>query len=694
MSATVMNRPVGMTSRLLSWLPEPVLSPRAAYMMRTLASILIALYLGFKLQLTSPGTASITVMILASPVRGAIISKGAWRIFGTVTGGAAGVVIMSAFPQSTFLFLLGVAFWLGLCTFLASMFRYSRSYGAVLSGFTVTLVVFGALRDPNSILILALNRVGAVTLGVVVSSAVTMIFQAATTRTALRARLLGGLASIAALVRDSGTLAPIPLRQAREKLIAELQQLDEVIEYSGVEAPDTQRHANSLRGALIAMSGAPFAVLRVGTIMQELSANPLALPPAVGRTVVELRALIARLADARSLGPAALNALSMEVSAVTAHLRQIEAETEDVVLAGQIARLHGFLGRMEEAVAPIAAWEMNAAPYHAHLNLDLFRDYRTATRNGMRAAIALMLGGTFWYVTAWPAGSLLLLILGPVCGLLSTAPSAAAASVEFAKGIALASVAGFLCLSLLLPPVTGFAMLAVVLLMFLIPALYFTTVPRYGLFALGFVIFFLTQIALTNVATFNVAAFINNAMGYNLGAIAGVFVFRILLAPNPAQDACQLARLIRCAIEQAARRPGEMLWLEWQNLQNQRFMRLLMRLQTFPEQRLAAIEAGGPLLILSRDIFRLHIMLRGTALPSHCNAAVARALRSLGRLGPGSRAAAQAAETANHLEHAFETTEPPLPVLLQAAAAFRAIARMLPEAEPVLSLNRGMLRRK
>ncbi len=71
------------TRRTVSWNDmRSVLmpSPAAAYVLRTLLAMAIALYAALWLQLSSPASAAVTVMIVANPSRGGIVSKAVCRI--------------------------------------------------------------------------------------------------------------------------------------------------------------------------------------------------------------------------------------------------------------------------------------------------------------------------------------------------------------------------------------------------------------------------------------------------------------------------------------------------------------------------------------------------------------------------------------------------------------------------------------
>ena len=61
-------------------------------------------------------------------------------------------VVHAAFPQQPVLFLAGVSVWLGITTFISSLLRSFRAYGAVLAGTTLSLIAFGATEQPDIII--------------------------------------------------------------------------------------------------------------------------------------------------------------------------------------------------------------------------------------------------------------------------------------------------------------------------------------------------------------------------------------------------------------------------------------------------------------------------------------------------------------------------------------------------------------
>ena len=682
-------------------------SPTAAYIARTLLAMAIALYAAMWLQLSSPASAVVTVMIVANPSRGGIVSKGVWRVFGTLTGAVAAVVIMASFPQQPILFLVGLGFWLGVCTFASSMFRHFRAYAAVLSGYTVALIAAGALSAPDHVLEFALSRLAVVTLGVVTSTVVTMIFQPTVTTDAMRSRGRAALRGVASLLlsRATGAAMDEPAFTAeRTRLAGEIERLDEAVEFSGVEATDVNRHAASLRRGVASMYAALLSVSVAGISLNRLTEATQAHPPddhpappgteAVSPQPVIAARVLTVLEAVRHYDPQDDRApmeLAEHLASVAREITTIQGSPHSVEEEATLARIHQELQQLYEAIAPFAAWRANRRPYHGVQRLGAFRDYATALRNGTRGMIAVMLGGLFAYVTAWPSGPSLLIVLASACALLSGAPSAAAASVDFAKGITLSTVLAFIWEFSILPEISGYPLLFLSMAPVLAIGIFASTIPRYGLIALGFVVFFITQVGIANEMGYNVVTYLNNGIAFTAGAWGTVLVFRVILPPNPMRDARNLTWRIRRSTERLIRSGGGFSGrqdrLSWLVPHNQAMQRLFMRLQVNPSLRSQTIGDCGALLIITQEALRLQSFLPGLNLP-HIEASEAQnALRALSRLRHPRRAASSAERMSESLVALNDRSEEPQLGLLRAAASFRTIAALMPQAERFLSLE-------
>ena len=64
-----------------------------------------------------------------------MIGKGVWRVVGTIAGMVVAFVLMGCFAQQPLLFILGFAFWLGVCVAGMTLLRHFRASGTVVAGY-------------------------------------------------------------------------------------------------------------------------------------------------------------------------------------------------------------------------------------------------------------------------------------------------------------------------------------------------------------------------------------------------------------------------------------------------------------------------------------------------------------------------------------------------------------------------------
>ena len=232
--------------RELAGVVRPLL-PTLAYTLRTMLAIGLALYVSFSLQLLSPLSSVVTVLIVANPVTGALVSKSLWRLFGTVGGAAGAVALFAAFAQSPILFIVALSLCIALACVASTLLRYFQAYGAVLAGYTIIIVAAGSFADPQNIFIGAVSRVSSVSVGLVVTALVFLL-----TTLPKPSRLA---AAIEALVRDvaagflayrsdrTGWTATLP----RAELLRRVNALDEQIVYAGADSTALRARMMPLR---------------------------------------------------------------------------------------------------------------------------------------------------------------------------------------------------------------------------------------------------------------------------------------------------------------------------------------------------------------------------------------------------------------------------------------------------------------
>ena len=239
-----------------------------------------------------------------------------------------------------------------------------------------------------------------------------------------------------------------------------------------------------------------------------------------------------------------------------------------------------------------------------------------------------------------------------------------------------------------LPEISGYPLLFLTIAPILAVGIYASTIPKYSLQALGFVVFFITQLGIANEMSFNVVAYLNNGIAFSLGAWVTVLVFQVILPPNPMRDAKILTRRIRRSVERLIRSGGvHRDRLGWLVTQNQAMQRLFMRLQGNPALRSQTIGDCGALLMITQEALRLHSLLSGLNLPKAEAAEAQAALHRLCRLREPRRAANAADRASGSLLALAGRFEEPRPGVLRAAASFRTISALMPQAERFLALE-------
>ena len=111
--------------------------PPLLFGLRLWASVSLALYVAYWLELDNPFWAGTSAAIVCQPQLGASLRKGWFRLVGTVIGAAMSLVLVACFPQDRVLFLGCLTVWAAACAFAATLLHNFASYAAALAGYTV-----------------------------------------------------------------------------------------------------------------------------------------------------------------------------------------------------------------------------------------------------------------------------------------------------------------------------------------------------------------------------------------------------------------------------------------------------------------------------------------------------------------------------------------------------------------------------
>jgi hypothetical protein len=163
------------------WMAASANAARAAgppllFGLRLWASVCLALYVAFWLELDNAYWAGTSAAIVCQPQLGASLRKGWYRMIGTVVGAVAIVVLTACFPQNRAAFMVGLALWGAACALVATVLRNFAAYAAALAGYTAAIIAsdqLGATGGPNGdAFMLAITRVSEIWIGIVCAGVV------------------------------------------------------------------------------------------------------------------------------------------------------------------------------------------------------------------------------------------------------------------------------------------------------------------------------------------------------------------------------------------------------------------------------------------------------------------------------------------------------------------------------------------
>jgi hypothetical protein len=232
-------------------------SPALMFGLRLWASVCLALFVAFWLELDNPFWAGTSAAIVCQPQLGASLRKGWFRMIGTVVGATFVVVLTSWFPQSRFAFLGLLALWAGLCAFAATTFRDFASYSAALAGYTAVIIAadnLGATGGASpDIFMLAVTRASEICIGIASAG----VILAATDFGGAQRRLAASIANLAAEImgRFCETLAREALQLTdtqteRREFVRRVIALDPMIDQTLGESSHARYHSPTLRSAV------------------------------------------------------------------------------------------------------------------------------------------------------------------------------------------------------------------------------------------------------------------------------------------------------------------------------------------------------------------------------------------------------------------------------------------------------------
>ena len=590
--------------------------PPLLFGVRLWASVCLALYVAFWLELDNPYWAGTTAAIVCQPSVGASLRKGWFRMIGTVVGAVMIVVLTACFPQDRLGFLVSLALWGAACALVATLLRNFAAYAAALAGYTAAIIasdelgaVGGASGDVFSLAIFRTSEIG---LGIVCAG----IVLAGTDFGGARRRLAARLAEISAEIADrfAATFSLVgpelsAMRPVRHDLVRRVIALDPVIDEALGEVSDLRYHSPILQamvgGLFTAMSSWRVAAIHLevmpsdqgrhdGELIQRALPQALQSAPVAG----DASGWTAAPSRIRWIGAAAMRTY-VALPARTPSLRLLADEAAKV-FAGLSLALDGLALLVDDP----ARFESRRRGFRLRVP-----DWLPALVNAARAFATIAAVALFWVIAAWPNGAFAITFAAIGVILFSPrADQAYAITVSFMAGTVLTTAFAAIVKFAVLPGVETYLVFCLAIGIVLVPAGALMAQPRQGALFMAMAANFVPLLAPTNPMSFDTQQFYNSALAIVAGVGAAAVSFRLLPPLPPALRARRLLALTLRDLRRLMRGPIPRTAHDWESL-------TFARLSVLPEeaepgqagQLLAALSVGSAIIRLRRIAKRLDL---------------------------------------------------------------------------------------
>jgi len=592
-------------------------TPALIFGLRLSASVCLALYIAFWLQLDNAYWAAASAAAVSQPSLGASLRKGWFRMIGTLAGATFIVALTACFVQNRGAFLVGLALWGGVCALVATLLRNFASYAAALAGFTAVIVASDELGSTGGAtggaFMFAVTRAGEICIGIACAG----VILAATDFGGARRRLATVLATLtqqitsqfAATLAESGRKMP-DTQPIRREFIRRVIALDPTIDQAIGESSQLRHNSYRLQQAVYGLFDALAGWRTIVSHLVRLSRDGLARHEAV----IILQSIPHALRGAQEYGdpfywtanPVGLLRLCQK--AVRALANDPPGTRSGQLLIDQTTRFLMGISQALGGLALLVADPAQPPPGTAHSRLDV-ADWHPPLINAIRAFLAIGTAELVWVVSGWPSGTICIIwtaitviIFGP------RADQAYAGAMQFLLGTGLAVVSAAIVKFAVLPQLETFAGLGVALACYLIPVGALSTLSWRPAVFTSMGVNFVALLATENLPSYDTAQFYNSSLGLFAGSAVAALAFRVLPPLSPAVRTARLLSLTQRDLHRLARNPNSYRPGAWER-------HVYARLSVLPDsavplqraQIVAALAAGTEISRLLRIAHRLEL---------------------------------------------------------------------------------------
>jgi uncharacterized membrane protein YccC len=513
------------------------------FSLNSFAAAMLALYIALAVGLPRPYWAMTTAYIVSQPLSGAVRSKAIYRVCGTIIGGLATIAMVPNLVNSPPLLCAALALWVGGCLTISLLDRTPRSYLVMLAGYTAALIGFPVVNQPGTVFDVATARVVEIGLGIVCAALMHSLVFPRPVGQVLQQRLGDWLAGADRWALDVLSAAPGAVstrdRTALAVSTTEIQMLATHLPFDTSRLRDTRAAVRAVQERMLMLIPLISGLAdRIGAVEAEGGLDPEAA--AIRDSAADWIRAGASL-DAR---PAMLDRIARHQATLPLnHWRGLLTESlmlrlrETATALSEAHALRDHLRRPDAPLAPAAAQAIAQAgrrPLHVDAPLALL--------SGATAVIAILIACLLWIGLGWNDGVTAAMMTAVFCCLFATLDDPAPQIANFGVFAFLSLPLAAIYLFAILPAVSGFVMLTVVLAPTLIVVGLYIAEPKTTGAGLALVMTFLNAMALQESFHPDLPSFMNANLAQFVGAFLAIIIIRTLRSMSAETSVRRLLR--------------------------------------------------------------------------------------------------------------------------------------------------------
>lgn len=373
------------------------------YAVRVVVGIAIAWFISFRLQMDKPYWSIMTVVIVTLPTQGELVNKFIARLIGTMVGAVMVNVIASVALTDQWLFVIYMACWLSICSYLATAKGALSSYAFALSGYTSAILGFTLSVQPSSYMVFDITqaRITEIFVGLVTAFFVSMLWP-----------------------------SYLDYRHTRLRIRAKRQQIRQI--YINLLTPHYDQHVfiQEYRKTLQnLMNFRSTLVMNLFSISEDRK-DTMGIYQYGQRLIGAMSNILLIEAMKRELMVLYPDVLTQYLNDLREWLLTTQVRSEKISMKPEppYELLQDMRGQsfIQELNDKLDYW------YKVRLNEEVteylpsmriyYSDHKEALINATRTFLALMVGMYFWMSTGWDMGMVMLVLIGIICTLGATYP--------------------------------------------------------------------------------------------------------------------------------------------------------------------------------------------------------------------------------------------------------------------------------